>query len=178
LGPINLTAENSAIHYSESPYAYVMNNPLNYIDPLGLDSAKPLAPVTVTGYKKSESPPWWLGPALVGLGQPIKYLKPVGFLGSKVGSSVASYTLSKSIPLTFTKVVGKKVGTQIAKRVGTNVIGRLLGRLVPYVGVALTIKDATDLLGAAYDNFKTLPINEQFHFVNSQMMSGQNPGSK
>ncbi len=178
LGPINLTASNSAIHYSESPYAYVMNNPINYIDPLGLDSAKPLAPVTVTGYKKSESPPWWLGPALVGLGQPIKYLKPVGFLGSKVGSSVASYTLSKAIPLTFTKAVGKKVGTQIARKVGTNVIGRFLGRLVPYVGTALVIKDVTDLLGAAYDNFKTLPVNEQFHFVNSQMMSGQNPGSK
>ena len=149
----------------------MLNNPISYIDPFGLDSLKP---VTVVGYipSKASTPPWWLGPALIGLGQPIKYLKPVGFLGSKPGSSIASYTLSKAIPARFTKVLGKKVGTRIARKVGTNVIGRFIGRLVPYAGQALLAKDVKDLLGAAYDNFKALPVNEQSNFVNSQMMSG------
>jgi RHS repeat-associated protein len=141
LGPINLTAENSAIHYSESPYAYVMNNPMNYIDPLGLDTAT--LPTFVKLGQKS-STPLWLGPLLIGLGQRITALKPVGALGSQKGSSIASKTLAKVIPQTFTKVIGKKLGTKIAMKVGTNVIGRFLGRLVPYVGWALAAKDAWD----------------------------------
>ncbi len=175
IAPINaITAENSAMHYNESPYAYVGNNPTNFIDPLGLDTvpSKTLQTVTVTTTTKSSMPTWWIGPALIGLGQPINFLKPVGALGSKTGSSIASYTLSKAIPQTFTKVVGKKLGTTIATKVGTNVIGRFLGRLVPYVGTALLLKDIKNLLGAAYENFKALPVNEQSHFVNSQMMSG------
>jgi hypothetical protein len=140
LGPINLTAENSAIHYSESPYAYVLNNPLSYIDPLGLDTAT-LPTATVKGSKPSAP---LLGPLLIGLGQRITALKRVGALGSEKGSSIASKTLAKVIPQTFTKVIGKKLGTKIAMKVGTNVIGRALGRLVPYVGWALTVKDVWD----------------------------------
>lgn len=105
---------------------------------------KTLPTVTVTSHKKPASNNWWIGPTLIGLGQPLNFLKPVGALGSKPGSSIASYTLSKAIPQTFTKVVGKKIGTKIATRVGTNVIGRFLGRLVPYAGWALTAKDAWD----------------------------------
>ena len=33
-----ITAENSAVHYSVSPYPYVLNNLLIYNDPLGLDN--------------------------------------------------------------------------------------------------------------------------------------------
>jgi hypothetical protein len=85
-----------------------------------------------------------IGPGLILLGQPIKALKPIGALGSKPGSSIASYTLSKAIPQTFTKTLGKEVGTEVATRVGTNVIGRALGRFVPYVGWGLTLYDVYD----------------------------------
>jgi RHS repeat-associated protein len=149
IAPVNvITSENSAIHYNESPYAYVGNNPINFIDAFGMDTTKPvykpLQPVNVTTTSKEPRSLPWVGPLLITLGQPINYLKPIGALGSKPGSSIASYTLSKVIPVTFTKVVGKKIGTKIATRVGTNVIGRFFGRLVPYVGWALTAKDVWD----------------------------------
>ncbi|MDB5151974.1 MAG: repeat-associated core domain protein [Mucilaginibacter sp.] len=41
LGPQNIiTAENSAVHYNSSLYSYVLDNPISYIDPLGLDTGK------------------------------------------------------------------------------------------------------------------------------------------
>ena len=76
----------------------------------------------------------FVGPSLIFLGQPIRALKPIGALGSKPGSSIASYTLSKAFPQRFTNVFGKKIGTKIAKKVGTNTIGRAIGRFVPYLG--------------------------------------------
>ena len=82
-----------------------------------------------------------IGPALIALGQPINALKPIGALGSKPGSSIASYTLSKMIPQTFTKTLGKEIGTKVATSIGTNVMGRALGRLVPYIGWGLTAID-------------------------------------
>ncbi|PWT72118.1 MAG: hypothetical protein C5B59_16635 [Bacteroidetes bacterium] len=150
LGPINLTANNSAIHYGASLYGYVLGNPISYVDPFGLDTLKP---VTVIGYTKphSDIPPWWWGPALIGLGQPLDVLKPRGALGSEPGSSIASKILSKALPFTSRalkrntrKVVAKVVGKQIAKRVGTAVVGRFIGRLVPYVDWVFLAKDAWD----------------------------------
>jgi RHS repeat-associated protein len=138
-----ITAANSAIHYNESPYAYVGNNPIKYIDPYGLDS---LAPVTVTATKKSPINPW--GPGLILVGERLDFLKPVGALGSQKGSSIASWTLSKVFPQrslvlkqTTRKVLAKVVGKQIAKKVATKVVGRFLGRMVPYVGWALLAND-------------------------------------
>jgi RHS repeat-associated protein len=145
LRPINLTAENSAIHYNESPYSYVLGNPIKYIDPLGLDS---LPAVTVVGHKNNDNSnnsnnwtPWWLGPVLIGSGLKFNFIKPVGALGSISGSSIASKVLGKAVPLKFTKVFGKKVGVQIVKKVGTNTVGRLLGRFVPYAGLIMTIHE-------------------------------------
>ena len=46
-----ITAENSAIHYNKSLYAYVGNNPMNFVDPFGLDTIRKgntLQTVTVT----------------------------------------------------------------------------------------------------------------------------------
>ncbi len=92
----------------------------------------------------------YIGPALILLGQPLKVLKPVGALGSKPGSSIASYTLSKVFPQTFIKVLGKETGTKIATSLGTNVIGRAAGRFVPYVGWAWTAWDIGWTLGENY----------------------------
>jgi hypothetical protein len=76
-----------------------------------------------------------IGPTMVLLGQPIEILKPVGVLGSKPGSSIASYTLSKTI--TYSSPVIKQV-------TGTAVLGRALGRFVPLAGWALTAYDVWD----------------------------------
>jgi hypothetical protein len=145
LRPKSLTAENSAVHYNTSPYSYVLNNPLRYIDLFGLDTARPgektLPEVTVTARLPTKTV---VGLTLIYLGEPKYHLKPISALGSKPGSSYASSYLSKKIPQTFTKTLGKKTGTRIATAVGTNGIGRFLGRLVPYVGWAVFAKDAYD----------------------------------
>src|SRR5690606_41113946 len=108
----------------------------------------------------------WIGPALIGLGQPINYLTPVGALGSSPGSSIASKTLSKAIPQTFTKTLGKEVGTKVATAVGTNVIGRALGRFVPYVGWGITIYDFTTddkilVHNKSIEDFEEEPVSEE-----------------
>jgi hypothetical protein len=145
--PYSVNAETSAIHYNSSPYTYVYNNPLLFRDLMGLDTTKSkiLDEVQVIGWRN----PVWLGPTLIGLGQPFDILKPIGAAGSKPGSSIASYTLSKALPYsspllkrTTRKVAAKIIGKQAAKKVGTAIVGRFLGRLVPYAGWALTAKDA------------------------------------
>jgi len=169
LGPTTFSnSDLFKVHYNTSPYAYVMNNPVGYIDLFGLDSTKQLPAVTVTAQKPNSLP--WLGPMLIGLGQPINFLKPFGALGSKPGSSIASFTLSKVMPGTFTKLLGKKVGRQLVKKIGTNVIGRALGRWVPYLGIILT---AVELMGDAGAYFNSLSPQEKMRVVNTQMMSGQ-----
>ncbi|MDQ2752416.1 MAG: hypothetical protein M3R72_05270, partial [Bacteroidota bacterium] len=87
----------------------------------------------------------WLGPTLIGLGQPLKFLKPVGALGSEPGSSLASWSLSK----VFT-------GRMATQTLGTRVVGRALGRAVPYVGVMWTTFDVMIYLGDNVEPFKAL----------------------
>ncbi|MCG8574785.1 MAG: hypothetical protein MI810_07870, partial [Flavobacteriales bacterium] len=71
-----------------------------------------------------------VGPIMIGLGQPIKLLKPVGALGSKPGSSVASSLLRKAVPLKMPYPI-----------LGTRTLGGAVGRAVPVVGWGLTAMD-------------------------------------
>ncbi|MDD2793078.1 MAG: hypothetical protein PHD73_07860 [Sediminibacterium sp.] len=151
LNPIKLTAENSAVHYNESPYAYVLNNPLIYIDPYGLDTLHGSSSLVLVPVSNQTANNHWVGPSLILLGQPLDFLKPVGALGSNRGSSIASWGLSKALPYSSTtlkktteKVLTNVIGKKSAKKLATKVVGRVLGRFVPFAGWGLTIKDAWD----------------------------------
>ncbi len=148
--PKVLTADNSPIHYGMSPYAYVLNNPLKYVDLHGLDTSKP---IVLNLVEVKANVPWKAasGLTLIYLGWPRYDLKPIGALGSRPGSSIASEWLSKKLPQTVPalKKVPRKVlrtvGMKTAsKKVGTAVVGRALGRLVPYVGWSLLASDIWD----------------------------------
>ncbi len=160
-----ITAENSGVHYNESPYAYVLNNPIKYIDLFGLDTTwKPLQEVTVIGKSKPKASsinPW--GPILIIIGQPIPGSKRFVLPGSSPGTSIASKILSK-IPLKspvrlFAPVINKAG----VRWVGTKLVGRFVARWIPFVGWALLAKDVYDSRGLikewAVDGKKT---NEKY----------------
>ena len=50
---------------------------------------------SVTGAGNNNLWDHWVGPGIIAAGQPLKFLKPYGYLGSRPGSSIASYTLRK-----------------------------------------------------------------------------------
>jgi RHS repeat-associated protein len=159
LGPINLTAENSAVHYNESPYAYVMNSPLRYIDPLGLDSLPTVTKIGYTHSSSSNSIPWWLGPGLVALGQPVipksSWLVKQAFghafeVGRNKSTSVASVA-SRVVVRKVEQKIGKKVAAKIGEKAAGILFkraGGFVGRAVPGVGWALTAYDVYQLNGA------------------------------
>jgi RHS repeat-associated protein len=139
-----VTAESSAIHYNESSYAYVGNNPMNFIDPMGLDSVpvKTLPPVILPPAGKSSGiNPW--GPALIGLGQPWvpkRFVMP----GSSPGSSIASTLLSKMPIKSPVRLYAPVINKAGARWVGTKLVGRFAARWIPFVGWGLLAKDVYD----------------------------------
>ncbi|WP_168187460.1 DUF6443 domain-containing protein [Pedobacter sp. G11] len=152
LGPLNMiTAGNSAVHYNSSPYAYVLNNPLSYIDPLGLDTAKAnqLKDVTITGEKGINL---W-GPGMILLGQPtipkdgriVRYFYDHAFaVGKNKRTSVASLASRVAV-----RKIEQKAGDRVAKAIGKKAarlvfkrLGGLVGRAIPGVGWAITASDA------------------------------------
>ena len=83
-----------------------------------------------------------VGPSMILLGRKIKLLKSIGALGSTSGSSIASYVLSKTLPIN----IGKK-GSSIAKALTgskTTNLGRFIGRMVPGIGWGLTATDISN----------------------------------
>ncbi len=188
-------------YYSISPYAYVMNNPMKYLDPTGMNSwttsdpgeiervlsalksgkkvdSKEFGDQWVHVEKVSEDDyaifddetsdfiidgqswtdfkgygaqnmkqasflrDYWLhlaGPSAIALGQPISFLKPIGAFGSKRGSSILSYTLSKVITYNIGKS-GSDFALALTGARTTN-LGRLIGRTVPIVGWVMTAID-------------------------------------
>ena len=111
-----ITAGNSAVHYNSSPYGYVLNNPLSYIDPLGLDTGKVklLKEVNITGSKPQNTNylDSWLtrsgvyGGALLSAPLPKKWLGAVVLQNSSKSTTALSYTLGKwKKPISF---MGKK----------------------------------------------------------------------
>jgi RHS repeat-associated protein len=139
-----ITAENSAVHYNESLYAYVGNNPINFTDPFGLDTLRThrLPEVTVTATADNGGINLW-GPVLIGLGQPWvpkRFVTP----GSSPASSIASTVLSK-IPLKSPiRLYSPVINKSGIRWTATKLVGRFAARWIPFAGWALTAKDVYD----------------------------------
>jgi RHS repeat-associated protein len=184
----SLTALNSAVHYNISPYAYVMNNPTNYIDPFGLDTSKPvqLMPVTIIGNQPADNNSginfWWVrGPVYAGgllsIPVPKKLFGPVLPNSSKYTTTLSGLLGKWKTPI---NVLGKKrlyTHTVNGSKRYASTYGRFFGRwgsrIFGRASVILMYMDMGNTTYKFYDErFKKMPIQAQFRFVNTQMMSG------
>ncbi|MDU1893113.1 MAG: hypothetical protein E6767_20745, partial [Dysgonomonas sp.] len=91
---------------------------------------------------KDEISPNLLWPSMILVGQPLRFLKNVGALGSARGSSIISYTLSE-----MSKTLPIKMGTRgssmayMLTGAHTTNFGRFAGRFVPVIGWGATAID-------------------------------------
>ncbi|WP_343745234.1 DUF6443 domain-containing protein [Chitinophaga sp.] len=180
----------SAIHYNMSPYAYVLNNPVNFVDPFGFDTSKPvqLNPVTVTGTAPATNSTsngfnfWWIrgpvyGTGLMSLPVPKNWFGPVLPNSSKYTTTLSGLLGKWKTPINF---LGKKrlyTHTVNGSRRYASTYGRFFGRwgsrimgrasaIMFYIDVSRTVYQFYD------EKFTKMPVEAQFRFVNTQMMSG------
>jgi RHS repeat-associated protein len=181
-----ITAENSAIHYNESLYSYVGNNPINFIDPFGLDTAKKggtLVNFDVVGKERKQngnSLPI-LGLIMMTTGGPFIYkplmpswVFPRNFVpaGASKWTSISSIVFRQVFPgkTIQGKLVPKVVSEMLPKWLPkATSIGGQIGRAWGAVGFYVTLAQLTV---EGFENFQKLPGNQQLNFVNTQMMSG------
>ena len=97
-----------------------------------------------------------IGPSLIALGQPLDLLKPRGMLGSKAGSSIASYILSKALPFKMGRT-GANLARTLTGSSTTN-LGRFIGRMIPGLGWGITSMDAL-YSGVAKPNVEQIQKN-------------------
>ncbi|MBZ5858548.1 RHS repeat-associated core domain-containing protein [Flavihumibacter profundi] len=182
-----VTGENSAVHYNESPYAYVGNNPINFIDPFGLDTIpvyKPLTPVTVTPANKSNNPlnSWWLQGSIFGGGAlsipfPKRWIGPVLPNTSKA-TTLFSLTVGKiKAPINILGKTRLYTHTLNGSARYASTWGRFLSRWgSKFFGTASGVLFYYDVGRGVYkfynEQFKTWSNDRQWDFVNTQMMSG------
>lgn len=181
-----ITAENSAVHYNESLYSYVGNNPINFIDPFGLDTAKKggtLVNVDVVGKEKKQNDNSFpiLGISLMATGGPFIYkpcmpswVFPRNFVptGASKWTSISSIVFRQMFP-------GKTIQGKLVPKVVSEIlpkflpkatsIGGQIGRAWGAIGFYMTLAQLTV---EGFENFQKASVNQQFNFVNTQMMSG------
>lgn len=152
-------------HYNNSPYAYVLNNPLKYIDPTGCDTIYAYRNGTeydrveggdnITIYGPSEdigvSPEedgtsYWFGFAVSALGESYGISKPFWNNLDKYGKQRFSYELHKAIRqsdfgLKFIKKQGVKVRdvNAVFKRIGSGV--NKGAKVLPVLGAGIIVLD-------------------------------------
>lgn len=121
-------------------YAYVGNNPSNFIDPMGLSAS--LGGCLVKCAADQFEITTIIGSAGVGLGLPVIGARGK-FAGATGGTSIASKCLSKWLPQNLGRAIWAPT---LRNPLATSaVLGRVLGRWIPVVGWGLLAYDAISI---------------------------------